>query len=179
MDETRTLIGRTDICSPSLAGPVGIGRSDQPVTPLLMAIGPRIFAVLLPATLPSGCWGDLGDLRPIGHADSVRIGALKDARTAAELLDRQAIQSALAFANRHRALNWSRMPVKHGCTVLLEFRKGGVPIGYLAADPVAFYTNGPEGELTREASPKELEDFMKLLPKGVQPVQPCMRTVAA
>ena len=53
------------------------------------------------------------------------------------------------------------------------------PIGYLAADPVAFYTNGPEGELTREASPKELEDFMKLLPKGVQPVQPCMRTVAA
>lgn len=116
-------------------------------------------------------------LPALGGADRIKIGALKSTLVVAEVADVATIGRVLQFVESQRSLNWSAIPVKHGCgSILLTFYSAGASVGYLAWGPTefgtdshgAFYTNGLKGQVTKTASRQETAAFKELLPKDLK-----------
>lgn len=106
-------------------------------------------------------------LDPLPAADRIVLGELGKAEPRGEIGDARVVQAALDLANRLRQGAWTAYKAEHStcATVLVTFRAEGKPVGYLALDGERFFTNAPGGEVTQEAPPERIAEFLALLPR--------------
>ena len=138
-------------------------------------MGARVASLALAAACSLAACDSRESLPPLPAPDRVSLGELHKDQAAGDITDPAVAAQAVALANELRARAWSREKASHGgCeTVVLTFLVKDRPVGYLALEGGAFFTNGTQGEVQQPADAAARQRFLALLPRWFEPTK-CM-----